>query len=240
MNSGSVRPQQLLCTVSREGIPVLEVWFLEGRGSRKEPLRFELLGDVDGAAAMEAVTAVEGLMNRHGPWLSLDTSRVDSMDAAGRAALERLVGDVTRRGGGVSLGTSRASVAPALEHDATDPTAGEGWHMRQDGPRGDGSTPVTGRSVEGSALVLTLSGEVDAANSGLLYEELRDHLDGWSGPVLVDMADVSFLDSTGITCFVRLRNEVAGTATSITLRNPTPIVRRTLEITGLLEELTSR
>lgn len=52
--------------------------------------------------------------------------------------------------------------------------------------------------------------------------------------LVVDLADVTFLDSTGLACLVRTRKQL-GDGVSLVLTGPTEPVRRVLEISGLAE-----
>jgi len=49
----------------------------------------------------------------------------------------------------------------------------------------------------------------------------------------VDLRQVSFLDSCGIRALVQARNAAVNVGCAMWLTNPTPIVRKVLEITGL-------
>ncbi len=52
-------------------------------------------------------------------------------------------------------------------------------------------------------------------------------------PVIVDLSDLTFLDSSGITALVMARNRMAEEGNELVLARPHPIVRRVLEVTGL-------
>ena len=60
---------------------------------------------------------------------------------------------------------------------------------------------------------------------------------GWAGRVVVDLRDVSFLDCSTIGCFVGLRSRFVRAGGALTLRNPAPNVRRTLEVAQVLHLL---
>lgn len=53
------------------------------------------------------------------------------------------------------------------------------------------------------------------------------------------MGDVTFIESTIISRFVRLRSETVDTSTALSLKIPTSPVQRVLETTGLLGILVS-
>jgi anti-anti-sigma factor len=83
-------------------------------------------------------------------------------------------------------------------------------------------------------------GEVDLATS----KQLRDTLlivlhDRAPAVVDVDLAGVSFLDCAGIGALVAVRNVATGAGRQLRVSHPLPIVRRILELTGLLGVLTA-
>lgn len=82
---------------------------------------------------------------------------------------------------------------------------------------------------------LVLSGEIDLASAPeiiALGEELLGSLR--SGEVLVlDMAGVVFIDSTGLGALVSLRNTARQIGARLELRATPPMVLRVLELSGL-------
>ncbi len=82
--------------------------------------------------------------------------------------------------------------------------------------------------------VVLLRGELDISNT----DELHDVLAGVTGDLVVDCAELGFLDSTGISAFVadRRRRDEAGC--TIRLVNIAPNIKRVLEVSGVLEDLT--
>jgi hypothetical protein len=101
MSSCAEQPQHLIYAVVERSSPVLEVWFVGGRGSRRQPLLIELLGGLGENAAAEVLAALEALMDRHGPWLALDLSGMGSSDGSEVHLLDALVHCAERRGGGL-------------------------------------------------------------------------------------------------------------------------------------------
>ncbi len=90
---------------------------------------------------------------------------------------------------------------------------------------------VSARSEDG-VTIASLAGEFDAHHSDDALEALAKLELGPKGLVL-DMADVTFLDSAGISSLIRLREQNADGAVTIT--NPSAPVQRVLGIVGLLE-----
>jgi anti-sigma B factor antagonist len=78
--------------------------------------------------------------------------------------------------------------------------------------------------------MVTLSGELDMATA----VGLSDWLIEISGSeVIVDLADLTFMDSSGITELVLARNRLIENGDELILTRPAPIVRRALEVVGL-------
>jgi anti-sigma B factor antagonist len=90
--------------------------------------------------------------------------------------------------------------------------------------------------VDGSQVVVTPVGELDAHNCGELGTALSAATDGKpDAHVVVDAGGLSFIDSSAISELLRLREHLGEGGGSLTLSNVQPSVRRVLEITGLLE-----
>ena len=84
--------------------------------------------------------------------------------------------------------------------------------------------------TEGIATV-RVEGEIDIATR----DELRDALEVFYGDLLVDMSDVTFLDSSGISTLVLQRIRLEATNHRLRIVNPSTAVRAVLAITGLEE-----
>lgn len=88
-------------------------------------------------------------------------------------------------------------------------------------------------------VVLTVSGALDLASRDQLLvagaEALnRDH----AKALVLDLAQVSFIDSSGIGALVQLAGDAADVGRAFVIRNPSDRVRRILQITGLLDTWT--
>jgi anti-sigma B factor antagonist len=78
---------------------------------------------------------------------------------------------------------------------------------------------------------VTLHGELDVASADGLANSLVE-LAG--STVVVDLSDLTFMDSSGIGALVRARNRIrAGGLGELVLTRPGAIVRKALEIVGL-------
>jgi anti-anti-sigma factor len=92
--------------------------------------------------------------------------------------------------------------------------------------------------LDGHMVRVIAVGEIDMSTADVLRDSLNDALDKNPPAVVLDMAGVTFLDSTGIAALVVARNRAIGENTTLTLINCQPIIRQVLDVTGLLAPLT--
>jgi anti-sigma B factor antagonist len=86
--------------------------------------------------------------------------------------------------------------------------------------------------------VVRVTGEVDVATCGLLRDRLlRIVTDEDFRGLVVNLAGVQFMDSTGIGVLVGVWHRVAATTASLALAAPAPQVRRVLDTAGLTRVL---
>lgn len=81
--------------------------------------------------------------------------------------------------------------------------------------------------------VASLTGDLDGDTCAELGAALAAGAS--AGGLVIDLAGLTFIDSSGITELVEAREACVGRNAPFTLRATTPSVRRVLEITGLLE-----
>jgi anti-anti-sigma factor len=93
---------------------------------------------------------------------------------------------------------------------------------------GDAALKVQLELTNGAPIVVA-SGELDLAGAPAFFACLQDADRAGSGPIWIDMAEVTFLDSAGLGVLARL----AGSGVALVIRNPSPIARRMLDIGGL-------
>ena len=100
----------------------------------------------------------------------------------------------------------------------------------------DGTLVVRSTQNDGCR-VLAFAGELDLANAGTAENALESSLADAALPVVVDMRELEFIDSTGIALLVSSlgRNEGGGRISFIP--SDSPAVTRVLELTGLAERL---
>lgn len=88
-------------------------------------------------------------------------------------------------------------------------------------------------SHRGSQLVATVQGEVDADNCSAIGATVEPALTDDVDTLVIDAAGLTFIDSSGITELLRIRDVMRDRGGSCRIENPTDQVRRILEITGL-------
>jgi anti-anti-sigma factor len=81
-------------------------------------------------------------------------------------------------------------------------------------------------------VTVTVRGEIDAATADTFYQRLADVASGSPRRVVIDLAGVGFLDSSGLRAFVRLRKALPADCPVI-LRSPRPRARQVFDLTGL-------
>ena len=81
--------------------------------------------------------------------------------------------------------------------------------------------------------LVTLSGELDASTATLLYDQLSDLEVEDVQHVVLDLAKVTFMDSTGLSVIVTEHKRMQHSGGSLTIFAPPSSVRRLFEITGL-------
>jgi anti-anti-sigma factor len=90
---------------------------------------------------------------------------------------------------------------------------------------------------EGQAAVVVVSGELDLASG----PELEEVLDRFSGPptelLIIDLREVDFMDSTGLSIIVKAHQRFADDGRRLGLVKGSSQVQRLLDLTGVAERL---
>jgi anti-sigma B factor antagonist len=86
--------------------------------------------------------------------------------------------------------------------------------------------------VEGVS-VIGVSGDVDVSSSPALRDRLTDVLDSGGGTVVVDLSDVTFLDSTGLGTLVGAFKHAEERGGSLPIVCPHERILKLFRITGL-------
>jgi anti-sigma B factor antagonist len=100
----------------------------------------------------------------------------------------------------------------------------------------DGAEPTGAAEVDtgpDGAPVIRLRGEIDMSNVDALRVVIDPVIEAAPARVNFDLAGLEFMDSSGIALLLR----VAAKAGSVRVREPTAVVRRLIEATGLSEVL---
>jgi anti-sigma B factor antagonist len=82
--------------------------------------------------------------------------------------------------------------------------------------------------------VVKVRGELDVATSPKLTDALGSAFERGSARVVIDLANVTFIDSRGMSALVRAHVTATALGTRLSIRGATGNARRALEICGLL------
>jgi anti-sigma B factor antagonist len=96
-----------------------------------------------------------------------------------------------------------------------------------------GGTVKVNVSHEGREVLAVIDGEVDADNCETLGAHIEPALDDQVDTLVLDASRLTFIDSSGITELLRLRDLMQERGGVCRIQDPTEQVRRILEITGL-------
>src|SRR5258708_38224057 len=89
------------------------------------------------------------------------------------------------------------------------------------------------RTADAEGVVFALGGELDLESAPCLDRELRE-LDGTSpGRVLIDLSNLEFMDSTGLSVIVQAHRSAQANGHRLALRPGPPQVQRLFELTGV-------
>jgi anti-anti-sigma factor len=85
--------------------------------------------------------------------------------------------------------------------------------------------------------LIALSGELDAATASYLYDGLAKLEVEDAHNVVLDLAKLTFMDSTGLSVVVTEHTRLKRSGGKLTIFSPSSSIRRLFEITGLTGEL---
>ena len=91
--------------------------------------------------------------------------------------------------------------------------------------------------VDGSDVYVTVVGEIDLATGAALRGRLDQVIASTAGTVVLDLAGVGFIDSSGLRVLVETHRRLAAMNRSLRVHDPSAPTRRVLRITGLGPEL---
>lgn len=87
--------------------------------------------------------------------------------------------------------------------------------------------------TSGPERVVRVRGELDPHTAPRLEAALRE-TDPGATRLVLDVAGINFMDSTGLRIVLAAEKELAGNGVDLVVRSPSDAVRRLLEITDLL------
>lgn len=93
--------------------------------------------------------------------------------------------------------------------------------------------PIHSVRRDGDALIAVVVGDVDVHRSWAFQRSLMALLDQSPQRIILDLADVSYMDSSGLAGLIKLLSQVRRLRIDLWLCRPTVPVRSLLEITRL-------
>lgn len=93
------------------------------------------------------------------------------------------------------------------------------------------------RSNDAAGVVLALAGELDVATAPELEELLNEIRGGNHARVMVDLSELSFVDSAGVSVLIKAKREAEAAGSQFLLRRPTAQVHRVFALVGLVDWL---
>jgi anti-anti-sigma factor len=82
--------------------------------------------------------------------------------------------------------------------------------------------------------VISLSGDLDAHTAPQLDEAVNQVVNSGADRIVLEMADVGFVDSSGLRSMIRARSE-GGSTRTVVIQAPSAATLRLLEITGMTD-----
>ncbi|RSN26810.1 anti-sigma factor antagonist [Amycolatopsis sp. WAC 04169] len=86
------------------------------------------------------------------------------------------------------------------------------------------------------AITVSVTGDIDISTSPRLHAELFELLADGPGIAVIDMTGVGFCDSSGLSVMVQLNRHCQEAGIDLSFA-PSKVVRRAIELTGLLPTL---
>ena len=95
---------------------------------------------------------------------------------------------------------------------------------------------VAHEPLPGGGSLVRFGGELDLASAGLLSDALDEAAEA-GGPIVVDLGQCEFIDSTGLAALMRAARDGNGSRPRLGVSRPTAQVRRLFEVTQLASQL---
>lgn len=90
-----------------------------------------------------------------------------------------------------------------------------------------------GVEIQDGRIVITIAGDIDWSNALALNQAFDAATAADPMPVVFDIADVEFLDSSFLRSVVLCQQRLAGDGVVVSVRNPRPQARKVFEVTGM-------
>ena len=88
-----------------------------------------------------------------------------------------------------------------------------------------------------TGVVVQLTGELDLSTVPMFVDAIEDVLDDRPPAIELDLADLTFIDSSGVGAYVTAFRRAKAQGTSLSLGARSPLVQRVLELSGVEEAL---
>ena len=88
-------------------------------------------------------------------------------------------------------------------------------------------------SEDDGAVVIQVAGEIDMSNAATVQEAIDQVAEPGAEHLVFDLGQLEFIDSSGLAVLLAVARRVP----RVQLRNPSPMLQRVLEVTGLSETL---
>ena len=86
---------------------------------------------------------------------------------------------------------------------------------------------------EGGKEIVRLRGDADVYTAPVLERRLNELVDDGAREIVIDLAELTFIDTTGLSVLVGTHRRLRAHDGRIRLRSPSGSVQKVLEITGL-------
>jgi anti-sigma B factor antagonist len=93
-------------------------------------------------------------------------------------------------------------------------------------------------AIDDTSAILSITGEVDVANSPELREALYSLIDQGITNVIVDASGMDFIDSSGLGVLVSALKHIRERSGDLIVRSLQPATTRVFEVTGLMKVFT--
>jgi anti-sigma B factor antagonist len=92
---------------------------------------------------------------------------------------------------------------------------------------------VSQQETDQGGVVVAISGEIDMETAPIAWQSIVEALANCDGRVVVDLSEVSFIDSQGINALLRVYRDCGIDDGRLAVRSPQSQARKVFEITGL-------